>query len=182
LAIAHVWNIEPPGWMLLQVYRKTVEPLVHTLFQNGKATCFAYGQTGSGKTFTMSPLPIRAAADILMYLARPEYQDTNLFVSCFEIYGNKLYDLLNMRKKLNILEDGKKKVVVVGLKVQIRASLSGLSYAQATAACLQQLRLLSLRDCLALKTRYSTPSLLCLMIRVLEHCSASAACLSLTVK
>ena len=101
----------------LQVYKKTVEPLVHTLFQNGKATCFAYGQTGSGKTFTMSPLPIRAAADILMYLARPEFQDTNLFVSCFEIYGNKLYDLLNMRKKLNILEDGKKKVVVVGLKV-----------------------------------------------------------------
>lgn len=100
-----------------QVYRVTVEPLVHTLFQNGKATCFAYGQTGSGKTFTMSPLPIRAAADILQYLARPELRDVSLFVSCFEIYGNKVFDLLNMRKKLNILEDGKKKVCVVGLKV-----------------------------------------------------------------
>jgi hypothetical protein len=100
-----------------QVYRKTVQPLVHTLFQNGKATCFAYGQTGSGKTYTMSPLPIRAAADILQYLARPEYSDVSLFVSCFEIYGNKVFDLLNSRKKLNILEDAKKKVVVVGLKV-----------------------------------------------------------------
>ena len=30
--------------------------------------------------------------------------------------GNKVFDLLNGRKKLNILEDGKKKVVVVGLR------------------------------------------------------------------
>lgn len=99
------------------MYRVTVEPLVHTLFNNGKATCFAYGQTGSGKTFTMSPLPIRAAAGILQYLERPELRDVELYVSCFEIYGNKVFDLLNMRKKLNILEDGKKKVCVVGLKV-----------------------------------------------------------------
>lgn len=105
-----------------RVYRVTVEPLVHTLFQNGKATCFAYGQTGSGKTYTMSPLPIRAAADILQYLARPELRDVSLFVSCFEIYGNKVFDLLNMRKKLNILEDGKKKVCVVGLKVQLNVN------------------------------------------------------------
>ncbi len=31
-------------------------------------------------------------------------------VSCFEIYGNKVFDLLNTRKRLNILEDGKKQV------------------------------------------------------------------------
>ncbi len=73
-----------------QVYSKTVGPLVPTLFANGKATCFAYGQTGSGKTHTMSPLPIRAAADILRWLARPELNDVALFVSCFEIYGNKV--------------------------------------------------------------------------------------------
>ena len=30
---------------------------------------------------------------------------------------NQVFDLLNGRKKLNILEDGKKQVVVVGLKV-----------------------------------------------------------------
>lgn len=93
-----------------EVYATTVKPLVHTLFKNGRATCFAYGQTGSGKTFTMSPLPIRSAADIVKYLARPENSDINLYVSCFEIYGNKVFDLLNSRKRLNILEDGKKKV------------------------------------------------------------------------
>lgn len=93
-----------------EVYRTTVKPLVGTLFRNGRATCFAYGQTGSGKTYTMSPLPIRAAADIMHYLARPENRDVNLMVSCFEIYGNKVFDLLNIRKRLNILEDGKKQV------------------------------------------------------------------------
>ena len=35
------------------VYKLTVQPLVTTVFRQGKATCFAYGQTGSGKTYTM---------------------------------------------------------------------------------------------------------------------------------
>ena len=30
--------------------RFTARPLVQTIFEGGKATCFAYGQTGSGKT------------------------------------------------------------------------------------------------------------------------------------
>lgn len=29
-----------------QVYRVTVEPIIPTIFQRTKATCFAYGQTG----------------------------------------------------------------------------------------------------------------------------------------
>lgn len=98
------------------VYQLTVGPLVRTLFRAGRASCFAYGQTGSGKTYTMSPLPIRASADIFRYMASEEFRDITLCVSCFEIYGNKVFDLLNQRKKLNILEDGKRKVVVVGLK------------------------------------------------------------------
>ncbi|PNH08824.1 Kinesin-like protein KIF2A [Tetrabaena socialis] len=98
------------------VYQLTVGPLVRTLFRSGRASCFAYGQTGSGKTYTMSPLPIRASADIFTFMAQPQHRDIRLCVSCFEIYGNKVFDLLNQRKKLNILEDGKKKVCVVGLK------------------------------------------------------------------
>jgi kinesin family protein 2/24 len=42
------------------VYATTVAPLLATIFQRAKATCFAYGQTGSGKTHTMQPLPLRA--------------------------------------------------------------------------------------------------------------------------
>lgn len=142
-----------PTLLWLQVYHVTVEPLVHTLFNNGKATCFAYGQTGSGKTFTMSPLPIRAAADILRYLERPELRDVELYVSCFEIYGNKVFDLLNMRKKLNILEDGKKKVCVVGLKVSRRLSFP-LHKKDASSLALSQ----QSRPCQATTPDFSEPS------------------------
>ena len=50
---------------------------------------------GSGKTYTMQPLPLRAAADMFALLADPQFADLSLWVSCFEIYGGKLYDLLN---------------------------------------------------------------------------------------
>lgn len=99
-----------------QVYRSTVKPLVSTIFRGGKATCFAYGQTGSGKTYTMRPLPVRAAQDILGALALGGDPDVRLFVSCFEIYGGKLFDLLNSRKRLDMREDGKKNVCIVGLE------------------------------------------------------------------
>ena len=39
-----------------------------------------------------------------------------LWVSCFEIYGGKLYDLLNGRQQLVMREDGKGRVCIVGLK------------------------------------------------------------------
>ncbi|KAK9287641.1 hypothetical protein L1049_016078 [Liquidambar formosana] len=62
-----------------------------------KATCFAYGQTGSGKTFTMQPLPLRAAEDLVRLLLQPTYRNQRfkLWLSYFEIYGGKLYDLLS---------------------------------------------------------------------------------------
>ena len=101
-----------------EVYRSTVQPLVATIFKNGKATCFAYGQTGSGKTFTMQPLPMRAARDMFALLEDPQFADLSLFVSCFEIYGGKLYDLLNGRKRLDMREDGKKRVCIVDLKAR----------------------------------------------------------------
>ncbi|KAK4755662.1 hypothetical protein SAY87_009419 [Trapa incisa] len=58
-----------------EVYRITVEPIIPTIFQRTKATCFAYGQTGSGKTFTMQPLPLRAAEDLVRFLHQPVYHN-----------------------------------------------------------------------------------------------------------
>ncbi|KAL4589183.1 hypothetical protein LXL04_002088 [Taraxacum kok-saghyz] len=100
-----------------EVYRETVEPIVPIIFQRTKATCFAYGQTGSGKTFTMKPLPLKASRDILR-LVNHTYrsQGFHLYFSFFEIYGGKLYDLLNDRKKLCMREDGKQQVCIVGLQ------------------------------------------------------------------
>ncbi|KAE8680979.1 Kinesin-13A [Hibiscus syriacus] len=100
-----------------EVYCETVEPIVPLIFNRTKATCFAYGQTGSGKTYTMQPLPLKAAQDILR-LMRYSYrnQGFRLFVSFFEIYGGKVFDLLNDRKKLFMREDGKQQVCIVGLQ------------------------------------------------------------------
>ncbi|VVA97898.1 unnamed protein product [Arabis nemorensis] len=101
-----------------EVYRATIEPIIPIIFQRTKATCFAYGQTGSGKTFTMKPLPIRAVEDLMRLLRQPVYskQRFKLWLSYFEIYGGKLFDLLSERKKLCMREDGRQQVCIVGLQ------------------------------------------------------------------
>ncbi|KAF3785017.1 KINESIN-13A Kinesin-13A [Nymphaea thermarum] len=101
-----------------EVYRVTVEPIIPTIFERTKATCFAYGQTGSGKTFTMQPLPLKASEDIVRLLRQPVYRSQNfrLWLSFFEIYGGKLFDLLSDRRKLCMREDGRQQVCIVGLQ------------------------------------------------------------------
>ncbi|KAL7222190.1 hypothetical protein ACSBR1_023991 [Camellia fascicularis] len=72
---------------------------------------------GSGKTYTMKPLPLKASRDILRLMHHTyRNQGFQLFVSFFEIYGGKLYDLFSDRKKLCMREDGKQQVCIVGLQ------------------------------------------------------------------
>lgn len=80
-------------------------------------TCFAYGQTGSGKTFTMKGSNEAAIRD-LFALAHTQYADRGpkFYISFFEIYGGKLFDLLNGRAKLAVLEDKNQKIQVQGLE------------------------------------------------------------------
>ncbi|XP_012318905.2 kinesin-like protein KIF2B [Aotus nancymaae] len=112
------------------VYQFTAQPLVGSIFRKGMATCFAYGQTGSGKTYTMGgDFPGRAqycskgiyalvAQDVFLLLRNSTYEELDLKVygTFFEIYGGKVYDLLNWKKKLQVLEDGNQKIQVVGLQ------------------------------------------------------------------
>ena len=48
------------------------------------------------------------------YLKNPKYKNKDLIVSSsyFEIYGSKVFDLLNKRRKLRVLEDGNQQVQV----------------------------------------------------------------------
>lgn len=57
------------------------------------------------------------AADIFKRISKPEYQKHQMIVKCsfFEIYGSKVFDLLQKRTELRILEDAKASVQVVGL-------------------------------------------------------------------
>jgi len=112
------------------VYKYTAKPLVQTIFDGGMATCFAYGQTGSGKTHTMggnftgksqdSSKGIYAltARDVFKLLKSAKYRNEDLYVvaSFFEIYSGKVFDLLNQKSKLRVLEDARQQVQIVGLQ------------------------------------------------------------------
>lgn len=101
------------------VYRYTVMPLVAYAFQKrGRGTCFAYGQTGSGKTYTMSGIQELVARDVFRALNSQAFKGKGLTVhaSFFEIYGGRAFDVLHGRQMLQIRENEKQQVVVVGLQ------------------------------------------------------------------
>lgn len=73
--------------------------MVDCAFDGAKVTCFAYGQTGSGKTHTMlgngstvRGLYLLAAEDIFQMVGQHELE---VWLSFYEIYCGKLFDLLN---------------------------------------------------------------------------------------
>ena len=103
-----------------QIYLETVRPMIEAAFNKTKVTCFAYGQTGSGKTYTMmgvkNKIPglyLLAGYDIFSLLQN--YNNLTIWVSFYEIYCGKLFDLLNERKVLTAREDGKQNICIVGL-------------------------------------------------------------------
>ncbi|NXX21127.1 KIF2C protein, partial [Podargus strigoides] len=59
-----------------------------------------------------------ASHDVFLLLNQPRYksQDLEVYVTFFEIYNGKVFDLLNKKAKLRVLEDGKQQVQVVGLQ------------------------------------------------------------------
>ena len=103
-----------------QIYLQAVRPMIEAAFNKTKVTCFAYGQTGSGKTYTMmgikNKIPglyLLAAYDIFSLLEN--YNNISIWVSFYEIYCGKLFDLLNGKKLLTAREDGKQNICIVGL-------------------------------------------------------------------
>lgn len=111
----------------LKIYEEAVRPLVSTIFKGGaRVTCFCYGQTGSGKTHTMmgkrgeDGLYAMAAKDIFGMLDEASRsRPLRVSVALFEIYGNKLFDLLNDKKPLVARQNSKQQVCVVGLKERL---------------------------------------------------------------
>ncbi|KAL7670856.1 hypothetical protein ACOME3_005773 [Neoechinorhynchus agilis] len=110
------------------VYHFTTKPLVTAMFEDrSHAMCFAYGQTGSGKTYTMGDDFVHSedtsagiysstAKEIMAYNSSVHYRGRfSVFCSFFEIYCGKVFDLLNGRKRLKVLEDGNSVVQVVDI-------------------------------------------------------------------
>ena len=130
------------------IYMQNIRPMIFNAFYfKSKITCFAYGQTGSGKTFTMmgssqwgnngnnSPssgnanlgMYMMAGYDIFQILANEaKFNGFKILVSFYEIYCDKLFDLLNNKNKLETREDKKHNINIVGLSENNVNSLNEL--------------------------------------------------------
>ena len=111
------------------IYNEMLKPMIEAAFNKTKITCFAYGQTGSGKTYTMlgnnhikndngpqvPGLYLLSCIDVFNFLQKKENSNLELWVSFYEIYCNKLFDLLNNKNILQAREDGKGNICIVGL-------------------------------------------------------------------
>lgn len=88
----------PPTASTESLYTALIAPLVPWSHSGGVSTLFAYGQTGSGKTHTISGLSRLVAAALLSPSRR-------VYVTIIELAGQSVFDLLNARKPISILED-----------------------------------------------------------------------------
>ena len=99
------------------VYKYTISPVINLILNQGIVTCFAYGQTGSGKTYTMKGIENLSIDDL--YAASSKMGNKfDFYISFFEIYGGRLFDLLNNKNKLQVLDDKNGKVQIYGLITQ----------------------------------------------------------------
>ena len=123
------------------IYREEIRPMIYNAFyQKAKITCFAYGQTGSGKTYTLFGssfslnsknkvygLYALAGYDIFNIINNDnKFKNFSIFVSFYEIYCDKLYDLLNNKARLETREDYKHDINIVGLSENEIKSLEQL--------------------------------------------------------
>ena len=84
----------------------------------------AYGENSSNQLIynemlqPMIEVPglyLLSCLDMFNFLQKKEYSNLELWVSFYEIYCNKLFDLLNNKTVLNAREDGKGNICIVGL-------------------------------------------------------------------
>ena len=122
------------------IYMQNIRPMIFAAFYSKyKITCFAYGQTGSGKTFTMMGasqgginvkdmgMYMLAGYDIFNILCNDnKFNGFKILVSFYEIYCDKLFDLLNNKNKLETREDKKHNINIIGLSENYVTSLNEL--------------------------------------------------------
>eukprot|EP00063_Salmo_salar_P030467 XP_014005302.1 PREDICTED: kinesin-like protein KIF14 isoform X1 [Salmo salar] len=97
-----------PGFASQQtVYEKLAKPLLERAFEGFNTCLFAYGQTGSGKSYTMmgfgeeAGLTPRFCQELFSRLSVDNQVTCHLGMSYFEVYNEKIHDLLVVRDEQN---------------------------------------------------------------------------------
>uniref|UniRef100_A0A671PPC8 Kinesin-like protein KIF14 n=1 Tax=Sinocyclocheilus anshuiensis TaxID=1608454 RepID=A0A671PPC8_9TELE len=92
------------------VYEKLARPLLERAFEGFNTCLFAYGQTGSGKSYTMMGFGEEAGViprfckELFSRLSRTENKEViscHLEMSYFEVYNEKIHDLLVAKDEQN---------------------------------------------------------------------------------
>ena len=111
----------------IDLYSKSIVPLLELFLKGHNATILAYGQTGSGKTFTMGTNLISTQAPgnsdsvgIIPRLIKDIFSkkinnsNINITISYLELYNNKMIDLLLKESNQNLKT--KKKVPLLEIQ------------------------------------------------------------------
>lgn len=107
----HIFDQAPQ----IDIYDMVGPEVQRTLFSGYNASIFAYGQTGSGKTYTMEGVKQDAERRGLIprviqgiftnFKENADISDAQVEVSLVQIYQERIQDLLNSRKQLDIHMD-----------------------------------------------------------------------------
>ncbi|KAI3662430.1 hypothetical protein MP638_003570 [Amoeboaphelidium occidentale] len=117
----------------VDLYTESVEPLVNAFMKQpgSRPTFFAFGQTGSGKSHTVfgndkEPGIVMLAGNRIFDKLESDISKgaVTLKISFFEIYSNKIIDLLNQGQILNLMENPSSNMVLPGLKNVTISSLA----------------------------------------------------------
>ena len=92
------------------IYDCSVGPMIDFVLNKGIVTCFAYG-----KTYTMKGIQ-NLAIESLFQESQKIKKKFEFYISFFEIYGGRLYDLLNNKNKLQVFDDSKGVTQIYGLQ------------------------------------------------------------------
>eukprot|EP00750_Incisomonas_marina_P019405 INCI3315.2.p1 GENE.INCI3315.2~~INCI3315.2.p1 ORF type:complete len:850 (-),score=152.19 INCI3315.2:2363-4912(-) len=138
-----------------EVYRRVIAPMVANATQVDGATdtgrtkptataqvacVLFYGQSGSGKTFTQEAVVDLALKDMFKILGGTQAESgrqLSWYLSCFEVYADKVSDLLQERAPVQLRQDGDGRIHTIGGSEE---KLSSIEYAQECLARASRLR------------------------------------------
>lgn len=86
-----------------EIYKNCVEGIVNHFLKGENGTIIAYGQTGTGKTYTLLD-----SNSGLLYEVLKKILNKPVKINFYEIYMGRIYDLLNYRERVNMLENNGK--------------------------------------------------------------------------